>query len=145
KGLRLITYVDPALPALVIGDAVRLRQILVNLIGNAVKFTEQGDIIVVAESAGTRHGWVSVRFAVRDQGIGISPEGKHKLFNAFSQAESSTTRKYGGTGLGLSICQRLAEMMGGKIEVESEEGKGSEFHFTIHCEVAEQAGELTAE
>jgi signal transduction histidine kinase/CheY-like chemotaxis protein len=132
KRLDLITYVDPRIPQFVIGDPVRIRQILINLGGNAIKFTEKGCVTIRADlQESENENEINIHFRVIDQGIGISDEGQQKLFKAFSQAETSTTRKYGGTGLGLSICQRLTEMMHGKIGVNSEEGKGSEFYFTI--------------
>jgi CheY-like chemotaxis protein/nitrogen-specific signal transduction histidine kinase/HPt (histidine-containing phosphotransfer) domain-containing protein len=141
KGLRLITFIDPDLPSFVEGDPVRLRQILINLIGNAIKFTDSGSVVVRAERTGSEGGSVNVRFRVIDQGIGISPEGRARLFQAFSQAESSTTRKYGGTGLGLSICQRLVAMMNGEIGVESELGKGSEFWVRLSFPVVRRETE----
>lgn len=132
KGLRLITYVDPELPQFVTGDPVRVRQILINLGGNAIKFTEEGDVVIRAERVGNEEeDKVTIRFSVIDQGIGISEEGQTKLFQAFSQAESSTTRQFGGTGLGLTICKRLTEMMGGEIGVKSQLGEGSEFYATL--------------
>jgi len=129
KDLRLVTHVDPRLPPFVLGDPGRLRQILFNLLGNAIKFTESGEVVVRADMVGK--GSTQVRFSVADQGIGISEEGQATLFQAFSQAESSTTRKFGGTGLGLTICQRLTEMMGGEIGVESTLGEGSTFIVTL--------------
>lgn len=132
KRLKLITYIDPAIPAYLAADPVRLRQILINLIGNAIKFTDKGEIIIRAdllESKADHH--INVRFSVQDKGIGISETAKGQLFSAFTQAESSTTRKYGGTGLGLSICQRLVKMMGGEIGVNSRLGEGSEFFAVI--------------
>jgi len=142
KGLRLITFVDPNLPPFVEGDPVRLRQVLINLAGNAIKFTDSGDVVVRAERTGGHNGdGVGVRFRVIDQGIGISEEGRQRLFKAFSQAESSTTRKYGGTGLGLTICLRLTEMMGGTIGVDSVLGKGSEFWVQLPFKVVEREGE----
>ena len=132
KGLRLITYVDPELPQFVTGDPVRVRQILINLGGNAIKFTEKGDVVIRAERVGDGDsGKVTIRFSVIDQGIGISEEGQTKLFQAFSQAESSITRQFGGTGLGLTICKRLSEMMGGEVGVKSQLGEGSEFYATL--------------
>jgi PAS domain S-box-containing protein len=135
KGLRLITHVDPRLPPFVLGDSVRVRQIMFNLIGNAIKFTETGEVVARADLV--ENGGLQVRFSIIDQGIGISEEGQAKLFQAFSQAETSTTRKFGGTGLGLTICLRLAELMGGEIGVESVLGEGSTFHVTLPFAVAE--------
>jgi signal transduction histidine kinase/HPt (histidine-containing phosphotransfer) domain-containing protein/FixJ family two-component response regulator len=132
KGLRLITYVDPELPPFVNGDPLRIRQILINLVGNAIKFTEEGEVVVRVERIDdSESDKVIVRFQVVDRGIGISEEAQTNLFQVFTQAESSTTRKFGGTGLGLSICQRLTEMMGGEIGVNSTLGKGSEFYVTL--------------
>ncbi|MDP6951634.1 MAG: ATP-binding protein, partial [Alphaproteobacteria bacterium] len=135
KGLRLVSHIDPRIPALVSGDQVRVRQIMFNLIGNAIKFTEEGEVVARADlrDAGDE---ILVRFSIIDNGIGISEEAQTKLFQAFSQAETSTTRKFGGTGLGLTICQRLAEMMGGEIGVESAPGVGSTFHVTLPFAVA---------
>ena len=130
KGLRLITHIDPQIPASVIGDPVRVRQILFNLIGNAIKFTESGEVVARADWL-AKDGETWVRFAISDQGIGISEEGQAKLFGAFSQAESSTTRRFGGTGLGLAICQRLSHMMNGEIAVESRLGEGATFSVTL--------------
>jgi len=136
KGVRLITYVDPNIPPFVLGDPVRVRQILFNLIGNAIKFTDEGEVVARAEPV--ENGGLAVRFSIADQGIGISEEGQAKLFRAFSQAETSTTRRFGGTGLGLTICQRLTEMMGGGIAVESRLGEGSTFSVTVPFKVAEE-------
>jgi PAS domain S-box-containing protein len=132
KGLKLLLYVDPKIPQFVTGDPVRIRQIVTNLGSNACKFTESGEVEIRAELIERNDKKkVSVRFRIIDQGIGISEQGQKKLFTAFSQAESSTTRKYGGTGLGLTICQRLTELMQGDITVESTLGKGSEFTVTV--------------
>ncbi|MCC6457360.1 MAG: response regulator [Caldilineaceae bacterium] len=135
KGLELTYSIDPDTPEAIVGDPSRLRQILTNLVGNAIKFTAQGEIIVAVEcqaEGNCRH----LHFSVRDSGIGISAEGMERLFHSFSQVDASTTRRYGGTGLGLAISRRLAELMGGEMWVESEEGKGSAFHFTIRAQVA---------
>jgi two-component system sensor histidine kinase/response regulator len=134
KGLRLISRAQPGLPRIVRGDPGRLRQILLNLIGNAVKFTEEGEVVVTADLAGNTTETASVRFSVRDTGIGINPENRSRLFQSFVQGDSSTTRKYGGTGLGLAICKQLVEMMGGVIDVESELGRGSTFTFLVAFE-----------
>ncbi len=131
KGLEIACDVSAAVPALVSGDPIRLRQILLNLIGNAIKFTSQGEIIVRVEAQNAAGGEIPLHFQVIDTGIGI-PEDKQKvIFEAFAQADGSSTREYGGTGLGLTISSRLVEMMGGRIWVESKPGQGSNFHFTI--------------
>jgi signal transduction histidine kinase len=131
KSIHLVAQIDPALPNIVRGDIVRLRQILLNLLSNAIKFSSTGTIALKAEVKSFKHREYELRFAVIDQGIGISKEEQAKLFQPFSQAEASTARRFGGTGLGLAICKRLAEMMGGNIHVESEPGKGSCFWFTM--------------
>jgi two-component system sensor histidine kinase/response regulator len=128
KSLELMIEMDQAAAPWISGDATRLRQILVNLIGNAVKFTETGDILVAVRLDSDNN---ELHFAVRDTGPGISGEGMQRLFHSFSQVDASTTRKHGGTGLGLAISKRLAELMGGRIWVESEPGKGSVFQFAI--------------
>jgi two-component system sensor histidine kinase/response regulator len=130
KGLELACNVEPGVPKALVGDPGRLRQIIVNLVGNAIKFTQAGEVVVEvgAESREPGAGWL--HFAVRDTGIGIAAEKQKLIFDAFTQADGSTTRHYGGTGLGLSISSRLIEMMQGRIWVESEAGKGSTFHFT---------------
>src|SRR5215211_5654853 len=130
KEIELGCLVDDDVPAAIVGDATRLKQALGNLLANAVKFTEAGEVVlaVTAEDAG---GDRRVRFSVRDTGIGIPAEQMHRLFESFSQVDASTTRRYGGTGLGLAISKRLAELMGGALSVESEEGRGSTFQFEI--------------
>jgi len=131
KGLELTSVVHERVPRMVCGDPGRLRQILVNLVSNAIKFTDQGEVVIRAQLVESRaEGGVLLRFEVTDTGIGISPETQSRLFKAFSQADSSTTRRYGGTGLGLAICRQLAALMGGDIGIESEPGKGSTFWFT---------------
>ncbi len=134
KDLELICIVDPAIPAHVQGDSGRIRQILTNLAGNAIKFTRTGEIVLSATRIRDTAASVTVLFEVRDTGIGIPADRLEAVFAPFTQAESSTTRKYGGTGLGLSICKQLTEMMGGDIGVTSEYGVGSAFHFTICLE-----------
>jgi len=131
KGLELACHIPPALPDGVVGDLGRLRQVLINLVGNAVKFTEKGEVIVDVQLLAQSKREIVLQFSVKDTGIGI-PKDKHKIiFHAFVQADGSMTRKYGGTGLGLAISSQLVEMMGGKIWLESELGRGSTFHFTV--------------
>ncbi len=151
KGLELGCLIDSSVPAAIFGDPTRVNQNLVNLIGNAIKFTERGEIVVSVDARrvekesnsqphreGTNRSdpWFELHFKIRDTGIGIQPERMKILFQAFSQADSSTARRYGGTGLGLAISKRLAEMMGGRIWAESDPGKGSTFHFTIQAKAA---------
>ena len=130
KGLELIVDLDPEVPLGLKGDPLRLNQILINLANNAIKFTEAGDITISARLVERGEDRVILRFMVQDTGIGMTPEQQTRLFRAFSQADASTTRKFGGTGLGLSISKRLIERMGGEVAVESEPGKGSTFWFT---------------
>jgi signal transduction histidine kinase/DNA-binding response OmpR family regulator/HPt (histidine-containing phosphotransfer) domain-containing protein len=131
KEIKLVSEVSPEIPSALRGDPGRLRQILVNLVGNAVKFTERGEIVVQASLESQDPTAVTVRFSVRDTGIGIPVETQAKIFDPFTQADGSTTRKFGGTGLGLTISRQLVGMMGGTIHVESEPGKGSDFYFTV--------------
>lgn len=146
KGLRLITYIDPKLPQFVIGDPGRLRQIILNLVGNAMKFTAKGQVVIRAEAVENNHDdRIKIRFSVLDQGIGISEEDQGKLFQFFSQVESSTTREYGGTGLGLAICKSLTDLMDGEIGVKSELGEGAEFHATIPFPPSDEQQERSAE
>jgi CheY-like chemotaxis protein len=135
KGLELVYFIEDRAPEMVIGDVTRLRQILVNLLGNAVKFTEKGDVVVSVDASPLKDGRVEILFAVKDTGIGISEENIGSLFQSFSQVDSSTTRNYGGTGLGLAISKRLVELMGGIITVKSTPGVGSTFSFTVVAEV----------
>ncbi len=137
REIELACFIDPQLPDFLIGDPGRLRQVLTNLVGNAIKFTDQGEVVVRVEAEGVREvsersASVTTRlfFSVRDTGIGISPGNLDRLFEKFQQADTSTTRRYGGTGLGLSISQKLVDLMGGQIGVESTPGAGSTFHFT---------------
>jgi signal transduction histidine kinase/CheY-like chemotaxis protein len=138
KGLEIAYSIEDATPQMVIGDSTRIRQILVNLIGNAIKFTESGEIEVTVGASLTSGLQYELAFAVRDTGIGISPESAQQLFEAFRQGDNSSARRYGGTGLGLAISKRLCEMMGGRIWVESEQGKGTTFHFTLRLEAVSQ-------
>ena len=142
KGIEVVCEIAPGTPTIAVGDGSRLRQILLNLLNNAVKFTETGEIVLSAwseepEQAGTQR----YHFTVRDTGIGISAEGMQRLFRSFSQADASTSRRYGGTGLGLAISKRLAELMGGTMWVESAgvAGEGSTFHATLVAGEADQA------
>ena len=132
KGLELVCQQRPGVPDALIGDAGRLRQVLVNLVGNAVKFTERGEVVVLVETAGepAPEGEVRLRFAVTDTGIGIQPEKQATIFQAFEQEDTSSTRNYEGTGLGLTIAARLVALMGGEITVASVPGQGSTFAFT---------------
>ncbi len=131
KRLNLAYLVERGVPRTLVGDVTRLRQVLVNLVGNAIKFTTEGEIVISVEARPLEESWYELKFAVRDTGIGIPPERVNRLFQMFSQVDASTTRQYGGTGLGLAISRRLTEMMGGKIWVESRLGKGSTFYFTV--------------
>ena len=153
KNLDLACLVDDIIPKILVSDVVRLRQILVNLLGNAIKFTSHGEVVLEAQAAGRspreqipgqkpdtdfiRHPeqWL-LHFSVRDTGIGIPVDRQNRLFKSFQQVDASTARHYGGTGLGLAICKRLTELMGGKIWVESDAGKGATFHFTIQVRAA---------
>jgi two-component system sensor histidine kinase/response regulator len=132
KGLELISHVQPDVPDALVGDPGRLRQVLLNLVGNAIKFTDEGEVVVRVEVAGdaSPEGEVALHFAVCDTGIGIPPDKQGAIFRAFEQEDTSTTRKYGGTGLGLTIAARLVELMGGQIGVDSMPGRGSTFIFT---------------
>jgi two-component system, sensor histidine kinase len=136
KGLDVRSCLAPEIPTLLLGDAHRLRQVLTNLAANAIKFTERGVVTLDAELLGQENGSATVRFAITDTGIGIRREQAALLFSPFTQADASTTRKYGGTGLGLAICKQLVEMMGGTIGVESQEDQGSTFWFTLALELA---------
>ena len=130
KGLELLIKTDPSVPTALVGDPLRLGQILINLSNNAVKFTDKGEIVISIEMVKKDKEDVTLKFSIQDTGIGMTEVQAAKLFKPFSQADTSTTRKYGGTGLGLTISKRLAEMMGGEIWVESEQGQGSTFSFT---------------
>ncbi len=138
KGLELLCEVAPEVPEIVRGDAGRLRQVIMNLTGNAIKFTDKGEVALKVQMEATHEHDHTLRFAVADSGIGVPKEKLQLIFAPFSQADSSTTRKYGGTGLGLTISSRLVAMMGGKIWVESEVGRGSQFHFTARVGIADK-------
>jgi two-component system sensor histidine kinase/response regulator len=137
-GLELLCEIAPDVPEMVEGDPGRLRQILLNLVSNAIKFTHHGEVVLKLELEGKESDTRIIRFTVTDTGIGISEEKQAAIFSPFTQADTSTTRKYGGTGLGLTISARLAAMMGGRIWLESEMGKGTQFHFTIRLKVLDQ-------
>ena len=134
KGLEIAAYLDERLPQTVVGDAARLRQVLLNLAGNAVKFTERGGVAVIAEPG---IGPQEVQFVVRDTGIGIAPEAQARIFFEFEQADGGATRRFGGTGLGLAITKRIVERMGGRIGLDSTPGAGSSFHFAVALPPAE--------
>ena len=131
KGLELVCHVLPDVPDALLGDPTRLRQIVLNLLGNAIKFTLKGEVVLVVEKQNDVDGGVVLHFALTDTGVGIPREKLATIFKAFTQADTSTTRKFGGTGLGLAICSRIVEIMGGRIWVESELGRGSTFHFEV--------------
>ncbi len=134
KGLELVYYFEPEVPVDILGDSTRLRQVLVNLVGNAIKFTESGEILVSVRSITQVKDKHTLEFMVRDTGIGIPGDKVDRLFRSFTQVDSSTTRKYGGTGLGLAISKKLVELMGGTIKVDSKVGIGSSFYFTIQVQ-----------
>jgi two-component system, sensor histidine kinase and response regulator len=135
KGIELACHILPAVPDGLQGDPTRVRQIVVNLVGNAIKFTSQGEVVIRVEIQEESQDEVVLHFAIRDTGIGIPLEKQQLIFEAFTQTDNSTTRKYGGTGLGLAICSRLVKLMSGKIWVESESGRGSTFHFTTRFQL----------
>ena len=134
KGLNMTYDIDKNTPEVILSDPTRLRQILANLLSNAVKFTENGEVLISVFSRELNENDYEIHFSVKDTGIGIPEDKLERLFKPFSQVDASTTRRYGGTGLGLVISKKLIDMMGGKIWVESEVGKGSTFHFTIKAE-----------
>jgi PAS domain S-box-containing protein len=144
KGLELAYQIADELPDAVVGDPLRLRQVLMNLVNNAIKFTPKGEVVVQVAVEQQTAGAVSLRFSVSDTGIGIAPEKLKAIFAPFIQADSSTTRRFGGTGLGLAISQRLVNLMGGQIHVESRLGKGSTFYFTVTLPVGEPIDEEDA-
>jgi hypothetical protein len=135
----------PNVPKALLGDPGRIRQVLINLVGNSIKFTEAGKILITVEDQSSDRVTTRLHISVKDTGIGIPEEKQAKIFEAFSQADGSMARKYGGTGLGLTICVRLVELMGGRIWLDSQLGHGSTFHFTIHLLVQKplaQPGQL---
>nr|WP_314073236.1 response regulator [uncultured Roseococcus sp.] len=139
KGIGLRVDIDPAVPKVLIGDSLRLNQVILNLVSNAIKFTERGSVTVSIHSASDVRDDIALEIAIRDTGIGMTPEQQARLFASFSQADSSTTRRFGGTGLGLAISKQLVELMGANILVESAPGEGSCFRFTIRLGVADAA------
>ena len=142
KGLELAYIMQDQVPNRIIGDITRLRQVLVNLLGNAVKFTETGEVVVTVWGENIGNDDYDLQFSIRDTGIGIPQDRINRLFQAFSQVDSSTTRRFGGTGLGLSISRSLVQLMGGRIWVESEAGQGSVFHFTVKVKAAQVTSNL---
>lgn len=144
KGISLSCAIEPGVPAQLMGDPSRLRQILLNLLGNAVKFTERGGVTLTVSPVGQPNGEATLRFSVRDTGIGLTEEAQKRLFQTFSQADTSTTRRFGGTGLGLAICRKLVELMGGSIGVESSPGNGSTFWFILPFGVPANRGGAAA-
>jgi two-component system, sensor histidine kinase and response regulator len=141
KGLELVCDIRSNVPQMIVGDPTRVRQIIVNLVGNAIKFTDKGEVVLHAEMQQKQDRNVLLHFAIRDTGIGISLDKQKMIFEAFAQADSSPSRHYGGTGLGLTISTRLVEMMGGRIWLESEPGQGSTFHFTATFELPQAPSE----
>ncbi|MBC8353407.1 MAG: response regulator [Planctomycetes bacterium] len=137
KGLELACRIAPELPERIIGDPGRVRQMIVNLVGNAIKFTEKGEVVVEVTEASRSNGNIRLHFAVKDTGVGIPPDKQQSVFEAFTQADASTTRRFGGTGLGLAISSQLVRMMKGEIWIESAVGKGTTFHFTSEFEIAD--------
>jgi two-component system, sensor histidine kinase RpfC len=146
SGLRLSAHIDPSVPFALKGDALHLRQVLINLIGNALKFTERGEVEVTVESLGEDAGRLRLRFAVRDTGIGIPEEAQARIFEVFEQAEASTNRRYGGSGLGITISRQLVELMGGTLGLTSRVGVGTCFHFEVpmECQAAREGGMVDA-
>ncbi len=138
KKLPIYIEMDKEVPEYLLGDPVRLKQIIINLVNNAIKFTDKGEIRIKIEKQSVNGLQAHILFEISDTGIGISEEGRSRLFQSFSQGDKSTTRKFGGTGLGLAICKNLSEMMGGEIGVKSEEGKGSTFWFTVTLDTTDQ-------
>ena len=136
KPVELLFDIDPALPRELVGDALRLQQVLINLAGNAIKFTAQGEVVLAIRVLAQHSAGVRLEVSVRDTGIGIAPENQARIFSGFTQAEASTTRRFGGTGLGVAISQRLVALMGGELRLDSALGQGSRFHFSISLPVA---------
>lgn len=144
KGLELVVVFAPDVPARIISDPTRLRQILTNLLGNAIKFTHKGEVVVRIAKEDMQENFVRLCFTVQDTGIGISSEGQERLFKSFSQVDASTTRRFGGSGLGLAISRHLCEAMGGSISVESKTGRGSTFHFHMPVSVDQETAAISS-
>lgn len=144
RGVELAFRIPPEIPDVLIADSGRIRQVLVNLVGNAVKFTHEGEIVVSVDQQREADGRVELKFCVRDTGIGIAPDKLRQIFEPFVQADTSTTRRYGGTGLGLTIVKRLIEMMEGQIDIQSSCGEGTTITFTVKCTVADEHSEKRA-
>ncbi len=140
KRLELAYQIAPDVPEMLVGDPGRLRQVVVNLVGNAIKFTEHGEVVVRVEKESQAADEVCLHFQVTDTGVGIPARRQGLIFEAFTQADSSTTRQYGGTGLGLTISSRLVALMRGRVWLESEAGQGSKFHFTVRLSVRKDPG-----
>ena len=140
KGLELNCIIEPDVPEALVGDPSRLRQVLINLLGNSLKFTERGEVNLRVQRESVKEESISLHFSVEDTGIGIPAEKQARIFEAFTQVDGSTARRFGGTGLGLTICRQLVEMMGGRIWVESAPGQGSTFHFTASFGISKAAG-----
>ena len=145
KDMEVVYDLDPAIPPRLVGDSLRLQQVLINLAGNAVKFTHYGEVVVSARVESRDDQQVSIRFGVRDTGIGIAQDKLESIFEGFTQAEASTSRRFGGTGLGLTISRKLVRLMGGDLRVDSERGMGSRFHFTLTFPIAEGDGSEAGE
>ncbi len=141
KDIEVLFSIGPEVPLDLVGDPLRLQQVLINLAGNAIKFTDAGEVVVSVRAAEVAEECAAITFSIRDTGIGIDAAQRERLFQAFSQADSSTTRRYGGTGLGLAICTRLVALMGGSMDLESEPGKGSDFHFTARFDRPDRPAE----
>lgn len=144
KNIEVLFDIDPNLPSYIMADELRLQQVLINLTSNAIKFTHEGEVLLSVHLLEKNNNHTILKFSVQDTGIGISHENLENIFNVFSQAEASTTRRFGGTGLGLAICQRLVTLMGGKLVAESQLNKGSTFSFTIPCSAIEPTTHLSA-
>src|SRR6185436_10819207 len=142
-GLELACDVRPDVPTFLVGDPGRLRQVVTNLVGNAIKFTERGEVVLTVEAQTQTVGGATLRFSVSDTGIGVPPEQQAAIFKPFIQADGSTTRKYGGTGLGLAISTSLVALLGGRMWLESEALKGSTFHFTMPFDLQQSPAPAT--